>query len=201
MTGATCLFWPANMRCMRTPIPSMTPSRIPHMTPDPSIILGPLRTASAAPVMKPAITPFFMSSVWRTLRTMQSDVPKTAPHMPKAPPSVGPRCLIAASAAGRRSPCRKSSVPRPWPARGHATYPGAVAAALDAVPKGATNSAHSKGGPGVVKDYPWTRVASVVGSNHDAGVDRPGRLALVEWVLVALTFSSQTGRSAWEPAG
>ncbi len=46
MMGATCLFPSAMKRCMSTPTPSKTPSRIPHMMPDPTAVLGPDRIAS-----------------------------------------------------------------------------------------------------------------------------------------------------------
>lgn len=104
MMGATCLFPSAIILCINTPTPSKTPSRIPHMMPEPSAVFGPLLIARPPPVIKPAMMAFQGSSFCLIPLTAQSKEENMPPQTPKFPPRTGARALMAEREPGRRSP-------------------------------------------------------------------------------------------------
>ena len=99
-----------NTRETRTPTPSNTLSKIPHITADVRAPLGPLRAARHPPVIKPEMMAFHMSSFCRQPLTAQSNVENMPPQTPKLPPVTGARALMTERAPTIRSPYVAGSV-------------------------------------------------------------------------------------------
>ena len=93
--GSNFVFCSAIILWNPIPTPSITASRIAHPMAPFAIARPPPRTASAAPVIPPAVIAFQGSSFFRMPLTVQSKVLNRPPHTPKLPPRTGARALTA----------------------------------------------------------------------------------------------------------